>query len=204
MISYFVLTCITILYLLFDVNYFLRIIFTILYGRQFQKKIKLLKKIDIYGVCLTMDIDLFMKHMNNARYVRELDFARFSYYDRSGIYSVISKKGGGAVQGATFSRYRRAIPIFSMYKVTTQLIYWDDRNFYLEHEFISLSDNFVRAVVLSKQSVTGIKVPVSEIIAEIDPTVVRPTPNKDLELWMKSMEESSNRYKKTTNDLKTK
>ncbi|XP_003699039.3 protein THEM6 [Apis florea] len=134
--------------------------------------------------------------MNNARYLRELDFARFHYYDRSGIYSAIVTKGGSAVQGASWTRYRRAIPIFTLYKVTTKLIYWDDKNFYLEHEFISLTDGFIRAVILSKQTATGLKVPVSEIIAEVEPNAQRPEITKDLELWLNSMEVSSQKYKK--------
>lgn len=77
-----------------------------------------------------------------------------------------------------------------------QLIYWDDKNFYLEHEFISLTDGFVRAVIFSKQTATGLKVPVPEIIAEIEPNAQRPEMTKDLELWLNSMEESSQRYKK--------
>lgn len=59
--------------------------------------------------------------MNNARYLRELDFARFLYYDRSGIYGEISAKGGGAVQGASTIRYRRPLPLFTPYKVTTKV-----------------------------------------------------------------------------------
>lgn len=57
--------------------------------------------------------------MNNARYLRELDFARFHFYALTGIYSEIKKTGGGAVQGASSVRYRRTIPIFTPYKVTT-------------------------------------------------------------------------------------
>ncbi|PBC34290.1 protein THEM6 [Apis cerana] len=190
------LTIALVLYILFDVNYFLRIVFTILTGRLFQKRKKIFDTTTIYGICTTQDVDLFFKHMNNARYLRELDFARFHYYDRSGIYSAIVKKGGSAVQGASLTRYRRAIPIFTLYKVTTKLIYWDDKNFYLEHEFISLTDGFVRAVIFSKQTATGLKVPVPEIIAEIEPNAQRPEMTKDLELWLNSMEESSQRYKK--------
>ncbi|CAG5081228.1 Similar to CG4666: Protein THEM6 (Drosophila melanogaster) [Cotesia congregata] len=147
-------------------------------------------------ICTSQDVDIFLKHMNNARYLRELDFARFHYYDRSGIYGEVSRRGGGAVQGASSTRYRRALPIFTPYKVTTQLIYWDEKNFYLEHEFISLSDNFVRAVVLSKQTVTGLKVPVSEVIAKVEPSAQRPEMSNELKLWLDSMEESSQKLKK--------
>lgn len=59
--------------------------------------------------------------MNNARYLRELDFARFHFYDRLGIYAAILKRKGGAVQGACTIRYRRAIPIFTLYKITTKV-----------------------------------------------------------------------------------
>ncbi|XP_033355986.1 protein THEM6 [Bombus vosnesenskii] len=189
-------TILLVLYMLFDVNYFLRILFTLGSSRLLQKKKKIFDTTTIYGICTTQDVDLFLKHMNNARYLRELDFARFHYYDRSGIYATIAKRGGGAVQGASSTRYRRAIPIFTPYKVTTKLIYWEDKHFYLEHEFISLTDNFVRAVVLSRQTVTGLKIPVTEIIAEIEPNAQRPALTKDLELWLSSMEESSQRYKK--------
>lgn len=75
----------------------------------------------IAGLCTSQDVDLFLKHMNNARYLRELDFARFHYYDRTGIYAEISKRGGGAVQGASSVRYRRVLPIFTPYKVTTKV-----------------------------------------------------------------------------------
>lgn len=73
---------------------------------------------------MTQDIDLVFKHMNNARYLRELDFARFHYYDRSGLFSGISAKGGGMVQGACSARYRRPLPIFTPYKITTQVRYF--------------------------------------------------------------------------------
>lgn len=184
------------LYMLFDVHYFLRIAFTILTGRLFQKKVKVFDPTTMYGICLTQDVDLFLKHMNNARYLRELDFARFHFYDRSGIYAAVLKRGGGAVQGASSIRYRRALPIFRPYKITTKLLYWEGKNFYIENQFITLTDNFVRAVVLSKQTVTGLDVPMSEIVAEVDPTASLPELPKELELWMNSMEVSSKRFRK--------
>lgn len=77
-----------------------------------------------------------------------------------------------------------------------QLIYWEDKHFYVEQQFISLTDNFIRAVVLSRQTVTGLKIPVEDIIAEIEPETRRPEPTKELQLWLESMEESSQSLKK--------
>ncbi|EFN87768.1 protein THEM6 [Harpegnathos saltator] len=196
MVCFFCVAAIAILYVLFDVNYFLRIFSTIIWGRLFDKRKKLFDTTTIYGICFTQDVDLVLRHMNNARYLRELDFARFYFYDRSGIYNSIVKKGGSAVQGASTIRYRRAIPIFTPYKITTKLIYWEDKHFYVEQQFISLSDNFIRAVVLSRQTVTGLKIPVQDIVADIEPEVQRPAPTKELQLWLDSMEESSQHLKK--------
>ncbi|XP_012263168.2 protein THEM6-like [Athalia rosae] len=196
MFCYCSVAIVAILYILFDVNYFLRIAFTLAWGRLFQKRKKIFEETTIHGICTTQDVDLFFRNMNIARYVRELDFARFHYYDRSGIFGAISSKGGSVVQSASSVRYRKALGIFTPYKVTTKLIYWDEKNFYLEQQLISLPDNFVRTVVLSKQSVTGIKIPISEIIAKVEPEARRPELSKELRLWLESMEESSQRLKK--------
>lgn len=73
------------------------------------------------GLCTTQDVDIFLRHMNNARYLRELDFARFHYYFLTGIYEEVKRNGGGAVQGASSVRYRRTIPIFSAYRIDTKV-----------------------------------------------------------------------------------
>ncbi|XP_076276438.1 protein THEM6 [Lasioglossum baleicum] len=191
------LVLVLLLFMFFDVNYFLRIIFTVGTGRIFCKKRKsLLETTTTYGICTTQDVDLILKHMNNARYLRELDFARFYYWDCTGLYTAISKRGGGAVQGASTTRYRRALPVFTPFKVTTKLIYWDDRNLYLEHQFVSISDGFVRAVGLSKQTTFGLKVPLTDIVKELEPSAEQPQITKELQLWMDSMEESSQKLKK--------
>lgn len=51
MVCFFCVAAIAILYILFDVNYFVRIIFTIVWGRLFEKKKKLLDTTTIYGKC---------------------------------------------------------------------------------------------------------------------------------------------------------
>lgn len=143
------------------------------------------------GLCTTQDVDIFIRHMNNARYLRELDFARFHYYGLTGIYENIKKKGGGAVQGATTVRYRRTIPIFNMYKIETELIWWDDKAIYLEQKFVTF-DGFVRAVAISKQCIT--KVDVMELMKEF--TDKRPDQPEELKMWLEAIEVSSKKLRK--------
>lgn len=86
-----------------------------------QHKTLQISYVEISGFCTTQDVDIFLRHMNNARYVRELDFARFHFYDRTGIYENCTKLDGHSLQGATTIRYRRTIPIFTAYKIETKV-----------------------------------------------------------------------------------
>ncbi|KAJ8951763.1 hypothetical protein NQ318_012614 [Aromia moschata] len=159
---------------------FFRIIFTIGLGKLFDKKKKIDEETEIYdtincnytkymirllifttlmshvhynkveGICTSQDLDIFFKHMNNARYVRDLDFARFHFYERTGLYDEITKAKGHVLQTASNIRYRRTIPLFNTYKVTTKIVYWEEKTMYIEQQFITLSDGFIRAIVLSQ------------------------------------------------------
>lgn len=191
-----VVTALLLLYIFFDVNYFLRIIFTIGWGKIFDKKKKIDEQTEIYGLVTTQDLDIFFKHMNNARYVRELDFARFHFYERTGIYDEIKKVDGHVLQTASNIRYRRTMPLLQAYKVTTKIVSWDEKTLYIEQQFVTLRDNFVRAVVLSKQTTIGLNVP--EIMAKLTGKDVsyRPTPPPELEDWLTSMDKSSERLRK--------
>jgi acyl-CoA thioesterase FadM len=131
--------------------------------------------------------------MNNARYLRELDFARFHYYGLTGIYNEIKKAGGGAVQGASSVRYRRTIPIFNPYKVTTELVWWDDKAIYLEQKFITM-DGFVRAIAMSKQCIT--KVNVMDMMKKFEGGDKRPEQPEELKMWLEAIEMSSKKLRK--------
>ena len=75
----------------------------------------------VAGICLSNDVDTLLYHMNNARYLRELDFARVDFYERSGLYRAIKAKGGAVVQGACTVRYRRFIRPFSVFKIHSKV-----------------------------------------------------------------------------------
>lgn len=91
--------------------------------------------------------------MNNARYLRELDFARVDFYERTHLYRTIVSKGGSVVQGATTIRYRRFIRPFRMYKITSKIIYWDHQSIFMEHRFIAPKDGFIHCVAICRQRV---------------------------------------------------
>ncbi|XP_047347989.1 protein THEM6-like [Vespa velutina] len=195
MVSYYLTTVIVILYFFFDINYFLRLIFTFIWAKFIQKKTKLLDKTTIYSICTTQDLDM-MSHMNNARYLRELDFCRYHYFIQTKMFSLLKKMGVTAILGGLCIRYRRPIKFFMIYKITTKLIYWDEKSFYFEHRFINLQDNFIHTIILSKQTTIGMKMSLNEFIKKLEPEISLPEINSDLRLWLESTKHSSQKFRK--------
>lgn len=97
---------------------------------------------------LPTDIDLF-GHMNNGRYLQIMDVARSCWMLRSGVIGVMAKNRWSAVLGGGTIRFRRALKPLESYRVTTRLICWDRRWFYLEHGFIDQRGNCI-AVGMSR------------------------------------------------------
>jgi len=151
-----VLAGIVVLYWSFEVHYFMRMGLCVLVARLFKKKVHILDPTAVTGVCLSTDVDTLLYHMNNARYLRELDFARVDFYERTDLYRTIRAKKGAVVQGACTIRYRRFVRPFTCYKITSKIIYWDNNSIYMEHRFITPKDEFVRAIALCRQRLIGV------------------------------------------------
>ncbi|XP_030630377.1 protein THEM6 [Chanos chanos] len=120
----------------------------------------------VQGRVLSNDID-FMGHMNNARYLRECDFARFSYYTRNGMFKAVSVLKASMVVGASTIRYRRSFQFGESFELRTRIVSWDEKSFYLEQRFVSKRDGFISAIMMCRQN------------------VIRSTPDKILEFLCK-------------------
>lgn len=90
------------------------------------------------GICTTTDVDPLLSHMNNARYLRELDFARADFYERTNLYREICSQGSGVVQGAATIRYRRFLKPFTIFKITSKVFTSDHVKSYYGLTFRSL------------------------------------------------------------------
>lgn len=67
-------------------------------------------------------MDVLLYHMNNVRYLREIDFARADFYERTDLYREVCSQGSGIVQGAATIRYRRFIKPLTIFKLTSKVI----------------------------------------------------------------------------------
>ncbi|XP_028831878.1 protein THEM6 [Denticeps clupeoides] len=149
-----------------DVWYFLRGIWVVVKA-WWQGPVKdVLAEQTVVGRVLPHDLD-YMGHMNNARYLRECDFARFVYYTRSGMFRAVHALRASMVVGASTIRYRRSLELGEAFDLRSRIVTWDDKSFYVEQRFISQKDGFISAVMLSRQN------------------VIRSTPEKILELLCK-------------------
>lgn len=103
---------------------------------------------------LPNDLDAF-NHMNNSRYLSIMDFGRFHLMAQFGSLKKAYQKGWAPAVGGIKINYIRALKLFNHYKLTTQIIYWDEKWVYLEQQFITLKDNQLMATALVKALFTS-------------------------------------------------
>ncbi|XP_013190935.1 protein THEM6 [Amyelois transitella] len=193
------------LYGTLDVAYFARMMYTVAKARYFKKKACIMDTTEVNSWCLLNDIDTLLYHMNNARYLRELDFARADFYERTGLYANIKAAGGAVVQAAATIRYRRYIKPFTKFTITSRAIYWDEKTVFMEHEFVG-PGGFVHAVAVCRQRVIDTSAAaIAELLLQLHCGNTCHTPigkmPPELELWVQSNELSSAKLRGSTAPL---
>ncbi|TRY55781.1 hypothetical protein DNTS_025636 [Danionella cerebrum] len=134
-----------------DVWYYLRAVFVILKAWFLSPVFDITGEQTFSSRVFLSDVDLC--HMNNARYLRECDFARFSLYTRNGVFKALRALGATVVVGASTIRYRRPLCVGEAFELRSRIVSWDEKAFYLEQRFVSCKDGIVSAVMFCKQSV---------------------------------------------------
>ena len=80
------------------------------------------------------DIDINL-HLNNARYLNLMDYARTHLLARTGLLDRILRARYKPMVGAVWITYRRSLPAFSAFTLASRLVCWDERWFYIEQTF---------------------------------------------------------------------
>jgi acyl-CoA thioesterase FadM len=125
------------------------------------------------------DLDLNI-HMNNARYLALMDIGRLDLILRTGLWRAMAKNHWQAVLAGSLVRYRRSLKPFQKFSLTSRLIGWDEKWFYIEHRIES-------GGVLSCQTVVrGAFLGVRGIVAsaELMRATGAPDTNSDLPDWV--------------------
>lgn len=138
-----------------DVDYYVRMLIINLTTRKSLKSIfedTMESKIVTYA-----DIDR-NSHMNNARYLRELNFSRRKHFYSLGIWPVLQAHNLNLIVQAQTIRYRKELSCWHRYTIRSRVLYWSDaeNSFYLEARFESPS-GFVLAIQHVKYRLVGSK-----------------------------------------------
>ena len=104
----------------FDWYFHLNIIGLLLLGRC-QKQSRLTDTVSSYRLSSVYNTDLTFDHLNNAKYVLYMDFAKAHFWARTRILGYLVKIRAFPLQSATIVRYMRPIPIFTVVRVDTKV-----------------------------------------------------------------------------------
>jgi len=114
-------------------NVLWRFLWLLLFSR-FSSKLSLFDECTTSFRVLPTDIDVLM-HMNNGRYFSLMDLARIDFMIRNGAFSLLKKQGVYPVIASEMIRFKRSLQLFQKFEVSTRLIGWDDKFFYVVHHF---------------------------------------------------------------------
>ncbi len=143
----------------------------------------------VEGIVLPSDLDLNL-HMNNSKYLREMDFGRIFHIVMTGLYDAVKAERALITVAAINIRYRRSLQLWDRFQLHTRLIYWDDQEFYFEQRFID-KNGFVCAVALVKTAVrrTNTKQVFEAVCGNGCPE--KPPRLSHLEAWIQALQKSS-------------
>jgi acyl-CoA thioesterase FadM len=80
------------------------------------------------------DLDLNL-HMNNGRYLTFMDLGRVHLLAQMGLLGTVVRNGWQPVLTAAEINFIRAIGPFQLFTLISRLLTWDEKYFYVEHQF---------------------------------------------------------------------
>ena len=128
------------------------------------------------------DIDLNL-HLNNARYLSIMDYARTHMLARTRLLERIISSRWQPLVGAVWITYRRSLPLFSSFWLTSRLVCWDERWFYIEQTFTGREGlaavGWVKGALRDKRGVVAPQV----VIEGVAPGAVSPPMPEAIATW---------------------
>ena len=128
------------------------------------------------------DIDINL-HMNNARYLNIMDYARTHLLARTRLLEHIIHSRWQPLVGAVWITYRRSLPLFSGFQLTSRLACWDERWFYIEQTFTGreglVAVGWVKGILRDAQD----SVEPQKVIEGVAPAAVSPPVSEVIATW---------------------
>jgi acyl-CoA thioesterase FadM len=129
-------------------NLLFRLLRLLLFSR-FQTKIDYLAKCRTGFIVWPTDLDLLW-HMNNGKYFSLMDLGRINLLIRSGLVKVMRDNGFYPVLSGETIRFKKSLQPFTAFTIQTQIMGWDEKNFFIEHFFIRNEEIYAHALVKAR------------------------------------------------------
>lgn len=108
----------------------------------------------------------------------------------------LNKKSVFVVAGSTI-RYRRSLEYAEKYRIVTKLVFYDEKNTYMEQKFISEKDDFVSAVAYIKAASIKVRpVDILKLHFKRDEDYFQMECPPDLKEWIEFHKSSSSSLKR--------
>lgn len=128
------------------------------------------------------DIDINL-HLNNARYLSMMDYGRTHLLARTGLLDHIIRSRYAAMVGAVWMTYRRSLPLLAEFTLSSRLVCWDERWFYLEQTFTGREGLAAVGWVKGVLRDAGGNVAPQTVIEGVTPGVVSPAMPEAIATW---------------------
>ena len=109
-------------------------------------------------------IDVEATRMNNGRYLTMMDLGRFALIARAGYVPILARKRWYPLVTGVMIRFRRGLRVGTRYDLTTRLVCWDERTFFLEQRFTQNGETCAEAWVKSRFMGPGGALPSAELV----------------------------------------
>src|SRR5690606_35462719 len=76
-------------------------------------------------------------HTNNGRYLTICDLSRIDLFIRTGLVAAMRRYRWAPIVTEHTMVYKRSLRLFQRFEVVMQLTHWDERAFYMQHQFLS-------------------------------------------------------------------
>jgi len=119
------------------------------------------------------DLDLNL-HMNNGRYLALMDLGRFELMLRTGLFKKGLTRRWMPVVADIKIRYWRSLKPFQRAELSTRLVGWDSRWFYLEQRFEQDGHLMARALVKAAFVKAGQTLPTADVLAVMNTEIAMP------------------------------
>ncbi len=128
------------------------------------------------------DID-FNFHLNNSRYLTCMDYGRIRMLAAAGILDHVIHRRWTPLVGSIDIVYRRSLALWAAFTLTTRILCWDDKWFYMEQTLRFEEGLAATAWVKAIFQERGKNIPPQVLVDMVQPRLASPPVTEAMTKW---------------------